>query len=191
VSAAGLRAVQAGALAPVVAFADGLRHLSWFAAVGHELTAGERSEASDYLRAIALPDAEVVAVAEWRAAEAATRNARWSRAWWDAEECARSDLLARAGTLHDQRDLMAALSRVTLEASDVVLGAASIAAARSAIADPALARVAAGAATQAAYQAGLALAAGAGGMHPFAIKFRLFAAGRWPLGLVDQTFHVF
>jgi hypothetical protein len=71
------------------------------------------------------------------------------------------------------------------------LGAASIAAARDGVADPALSRVAAGAATQAAYQAALARAAGSPDSHPFAIKFRLFAAGRWPLGLVSDTFHLF
>jgi hypothetical protein len=36
--------------------------------------------------------------------------------------------------------------------------------------------------------AGLALA---GDMHRFAIKFRLFAAGRWPLGMVGDTFRLF
>jgi hypothetical protein len=191
VSAAGLRTVRADALAPVADFAASLRHVSWFAAVGQDLTDGERHEASEYLRAIGFPDAAIAPVTEWRAAEAATRDTQWSRAWWEAEERCRTDLLARAGANHGAHALMTALSRVTLEASDVVLGAASIAAARSAIADAALARVAAGAATQAAYQAGLALAASAGDMHPFAIKFRLFAAGRWPLGLVGEAFHIF
>jgi hypothetical protein len=191
VSAPHLRAVPADALQPVAAFAESLRHVSWFAATGQDLTDGERHEAADYLRAIGFPDAAIDPVSDWRAAEAATRDAQWSRAWWDAEERCRAELLARAGETHGAHPLMTALSQVTLEASDVVLGAASIAAARCAIADPALARVAAGAATQAAYQAGLALAAGAGDLHPFAIKFRLFAAGRWPLGLVGRTFRLF
>lgn len=186
-----LHAVQPDRLAAVARSAEGLRHLSWFSAVGQDLSADERREARDYLAAIGFPDAAVDAVADWRAAEAATRGANWSRAWWDAEEGERARLLRAAGKSHGQHTLLTALSRVTLEASEVVLGAASIAASRSGIADPALARVAAGAATQAAYQAGLALAAAAGDAHPFAIKFRLFAAGRWPLGLVGRTFHLF
>ncbi len=190
-SAAGLRMARVDALAPVAEFAESLRQVSWFAAVGQELTDGERHEASDYLRAIGVAGATIIPVTGWRAAEAATRNTQWSRAWWDAEERARTDLLARASRLHGEHPLMTALSHVTLEASAVALGAASIAAARSAIADPALARVAAGAATQAAYQAGLALAAGAGEAHPFAVKFRLFAAGHWPLGLVGDAFQIF
>jgi hypothetical protein len=185
------RAVQSDALAVVARFAESLRHLSWFAVVGQDLSADERREAQDYLAAIGFPDSDVAAVGDWRAAESATRDAQWSRAWWHAEERARSDLLARAGQQHGEHTLLTALSRVTLDASDVVLGAASIAISRSGIADPALARVAAGAATQASYQAALALAAEAGDAHPFAIKFRLFAAGRWPLGLVGRTFHLF
>jgi hypothetical protein len=186
-----LHAVQSETLAAVARFAEDLRHLSWFAVVGQALSTDERREAQDYLAAIGFPDAAVEAATDWRAAEAATRDARWSRAWWDAEERERTRLLDRAGEAYGQHMLLTALSRVTLEASDVVLGAASIAASRSGIADPALARVAAGAATQAAYQAGLALAAEAGDAHPFAIKFRLFAAGRWPLGLIGQSFRMF
>ena len=34
-------------------------------------------------------------------------------------------------------------------------------------------------------------AAGAGDDHPFAVKFRLYEAGRWPLGIVGSTFSVF
>jgi hypothetical protein len=186
-----LHAVRTETFAAVARFAEGLRHLSWFAVVGQDLADEERREVRDYLAAIGFPDAQIEPVADWRSAEAATRDAQWSRAWWDAEERARAQLLASAGDRHGQHALLTALSRVTLEASDVVLGAASIATSRSGVADPALARVAAGAATQAAYQAGLALAAEAGDAHPFAIKFRLFAAGRWPLGVVGQTFRLF
>jgi hypothetical protein len=183
--------VRDDGLTHVTRFAESLRHVSWFAAVGQDLSTDERCEAEDYVRAIGFGEAKVVAVPDWRSAEASTRDGQWNRAWWDAEERERTRLLADAAKTHNEHAILTALSRVTLEASDVVLGAASIAASRSAIADPALARVAAGAATQAAYQAGLAITADAGDMHPFALKFRLFAAGRWPLGLIGNTLHVF
>jgi hypothetical protein len=86
---------------------------------------------------------------------------------------------------------MTALTRVTDAATQVTLGAASSAAARQGVADPALTRAAAGAATQAVYHAALARAAFADQSHPFAVKFRLFAGGRWLLGLVGTSFHVF
>jgi hypothetical protein len=176
--------------APVLRFAESVRHASWFAAVGQPVTDDERQEATDYIAAIGFAKAIVVTAPDWRMAEAITRDAHWTRAWWDAEERARAALLASAKA-HGEHALMTALSRVTIAASDVVLGAASIAAARAGVADPALARVAAGAATQAAYQMALALAAASGDAHPFAIKYRLFAAGRWPLGLVGDAFYLF
>ena len=136
-------------------------------------------------------DVAVRGVAGWRAAEAVTRDPAWSQSWWQAEEARRVLLMRAATERHGEHALMTALTRVTSVASDVVLGAAAMAAARDGIADQALARVAAGAATQGAYQAALALAAGADARHPFAVKLRLFAAGRWPLGIVGKEFHLF
>lgn len=192
---AGQRGEHAGGsrltdLSSVTRFARSLGAASWFAAVGQPLTDGEAREARDYLAALDL-GTEIVTVLDWRAAEATTRDPAWNARWWNAEEKERLVLLQRAGAEWGEDSLMAALTRVTDEATRITLGAASIAAARDGVADPALCRVAAGAATQAAYQAALARAAGAADSHPFAIKFRLFAAGRWPLGLVGDTFHLF
>ena len=53
------------------------------------------------------------------------------------------------------------------------------------------AAVAAGAAAQAAYQAALVLATDGEADHPFALKFRLFEAGRLPLGITGNTFNLF
>jgi hypothetical protein len=178
-------------LAALTPFAASLRHVSWFAAVGQNLTDSEKREAQDYAAAIGFARAHIIEASDWRAAERTTRNPKWSTAWWQAEEDARAALMKQLETQLSRRDLMAALTHVTNQVSDVVMGAAAVAASRDGIADQALARVAAGAATQAAYQAAIALAARAGAGHPFAIKFRLFAAGRWPLGIVDRALYVF
>jgi len=162
----------------------------WFAACGEDLASGERQEVRDYLAGLGLA-AEITVARDWRAAEAVTRDPGWGTHWWDAEERLRLSLLDRAQKQWGEHALMTALTRVTDAATRVTLGAASSAAARQGTADPALARVAAGAATQAAYHAALARASRADGSHPFAIKFRLFAAGRWLLGLVGPSFHVF
>jgi hypothetical protein len=184
---------HAGAdLTSVARFAGSLRGVSWFAAVGQDLTASELREAQDYARALGLGDLLIKEARDWRAAERATRDPDWDARWWQAEDGERlalMDYLKRAAAPHE---VMAALTRVTEEASAIVLGAAAVAASRDGIADQALARVAAGAATQAAYQAALALAARRDdATHVFAIKFRLFAAGRWPLGIVGGTLHIF
>ena len=73
----------------------------------------------------------------------------------------------------------------------MVHDAALRAAGQSGVVDPALVRAAAGAATQASYQAALVLAAGEDAEHVFAIKYRLFEAGRWPLGIAGMTFNLF
>jgi len=177
-------------IAELTEFADSLARVPWFAGVGEALTAGERQEVRDYLAALGI-EAEIAEARDWRAAEAVTRDPRWEPQWWDAEEQLRLALVDRAQEQWGEHGLMTALTRVTDAATRVTLGAASSAAARQGVADPALARVAAGAAAQAAYQAALARAASADESHPFAIKFRLFAAGRWLLGLVGASFHVF
>jgi hypothetical protein len=175
----------------VATFSRRLRSLSWFAAVGQPLTASERREALDHAAALCLGDLLIQDAADWRAAERVTRDPAWDPRWWQAEDAERLALLAELKTKSDPHALMGALTRVTDDASSMVFGAASVAASRDGIADQALARVAAGAATQAAYQAALALAARRDDAHMFAIKFRLFAAGRWPLGIVGGAFFLF
>lgn len=178
-------------LGEISALADSLVRVPWFAGVGQDLTAGEKRELRDYLRGLGFGAAPIAVTRDWPAAEAVTRDPGWTSAWWDAEERLRLALLERARQHWTEHELMTALTRVTDAATQVTLGAASTAAAREGVADPALARVAAGAASQAAYQAALVRAAGAQATHPFAVKFHLFAAGRWLLGLVGTVFHVF
>lgn len=177
--------------ADLAAFADTLARIPWFVAAGRALTDGERREVADYLAALGLADREIAVVHDWRAAEAVTRHPGWDRTWWDAEELARRALLEAALRRWGEHPLMTALTRVTDAATQVTLAAATTAAARDGIADPGLTRVAAGAATQAAYQAALARISRADTAHPFQAKFRLFAAGHWLLGPVGRVFHVF
>jgi hypothetical protein len=70
-----------------------------------------------------------------------------------------------------------------------VHGKAATAAARMTGAAPASIHVAAGAASQAVYQ--LAVARMAGVASLFESKFRLFAAGRWPLGVAGSRLVLF
>jgi len=172
-------------------FARMLPSIPWFGVVGDELSATEVANAQAYLDALGFPEAEVADVANWIDAEAAARNPDWNPAWWEAEEQLRMALLDEAGAMHGEEALLIALTHVTSMASDLVQEAASRAATRDGMTDEALIRAAAGAATQAAYQAALVLAAGGEPDHAFALKFRLFEAGRWPLGIVGNTFHLF
>ena len=91
--------------------------------------------------------------------------------------------------------LTRALTDLSDKVSDVVHGAAAVAASRGGVADQGLTRSAAGAATMSAYQAAVEKAANdtanvADG-HAFAAKFRLFEAGHWPLCVRAGTFYIF
>ena len=59
--------------------------------------------------------------------------------------------------------------------------------------DEELLRAAIGAVAQASYHSALVLAAEheEPDLHPFSLKFRLFEAGRWPMGVIGRSFHLF
>ncbi len=177
-------------LAALTAFAREIPRGSWFAALGEPLTEGERAEARNYVAELLGRDDIVIAGAsDWLAAEAILKR-DYDHAWWDAEMRAQNAARQRAETAHGKEGLLAALDRV-VEAAAALNGPAALAASRAGITDQALIRVAAGAAAQVCHQAALAIAAGAGNEHPFAVKYRLFAGGRWPLGFDGDRFIVF
>jgi hypothetical protein len=176
-------------LASVRAFADTIARGSWFAACGEPLTANDEADALAYLAALGMPDTAVAGVARWTEAAAVTQHPDWSRAWWEAETRAQAELQRLGEARFGAEHLLAALTQVT-EAAAALSGAAALALSGAGIADPMLTRVASGAAAQACHQAALAIAAAAGPDHLFAMKFRLFAAGRWPLGIVGDRFFV-
>jgi hypothetical protein len=179
-------------LAALSRFAATLPHVSWFAAVGERLSEAERADAAGYLTALGFPECDIVQAMDWEEAEEAARNPDWNTAWWEAEEQLRAGLSARAVEIAgDEEAVLVALTNVTSKASDAVHGAAAVAAARFGVADQGLIRAAAGASTQAAYQAALVIAAAEDEDHAFAQKFSLFQGGRWPLGIVGGTFSIF
>lgn len=186
----GESAERIDALAPVRNFARTLAHASWFAACGEPLSDSERADARAYTVALEQPACEISTVPTWRDAAATAQRPDWSREWWDAEARAQQELQRRAAARFGDEPVLAALTAVT-EAADALHGKAALAISRAGIADPSLTRVAAGSAAQACHQAALALAASAGPEHLFSIKYRLFAAGRWPLGIVGGCFFVF
>jgi hypothetical protein len=162
-----------------------IRAASWFAALGEPVTDGDLAEAHAYAGAV-----EVVSVASWPEAEAFLKSPNASLDWWDREEALRKSLLAEAAARHPGRALWTSLTELTIEAGDLVHGKAATAAARMGNAAPASIHVAAGAASQAVYQLAVARLAG-NQTSPFESKFRLFAAGRWPLGVVGSRLFLF
>ena len=166
------------------------RAAAWFAALGEPLTPGDRTEAELYARTLGLGALRVVPAYDWPEAERVLKAPDWSPAWWDREEALRQRLLADAEARYPERELWTSLTELTTEAGEIVHGKAATAASRMGGAAKASIHVAAGAAAQAAYQLALARLAG-DAASPFESKFRLFAAGRWPLGVVGSTLVLF
>lgn len=169
---------------------DEARAAAWFAALGEPLTEGDRVDAIAYATALGLGPLRVVQAYDWPEAERVLKAPDWSPAWWDREEALRQQLLAKAEARYPKRDLWMALTELTTDAGEIVHGKAATAASRMGSAAKASIHVAAGAAAQAAYQLALARLA-EDATSPFESKFRLFAAGRWPLGFVGSTLVLF
>lgn len=163
-----------------------VRAASWFAALGEPLTDGDLADA----RAYSGHD-EVMAVTGWPKAEAILKSSdQAALAWWDNEERLRKELLAAAEVKFPERALWTALTELTTEVGDLVHGKAATAASRMGGAQKASIHVAAGAAATAVYQLAVARTAGESN-SPFESKFRLFAAGRWPLGIAGSRLALF
>jgi hypothetical protein len=176
--------------APLDALRAEVRAASWFAALGEPLTNGDLSDAEAYAAALAVGQLSIGQAHDWPEAERILKTPEGSAAWWDREEELRKALLARAEIRHPEHALWTALTELITESGDLVHGRAATAAARMGRAAAASIHVAAGAASQAIYQ--LAVARLADAPAPlFESKFRLFAGGRWPLGLVGSTLFVF
>jgi hypothetical protein len=111
--------------------------------------------------------------------------------WADWEEGERERLWSLASEQHTEHDLHRRLSAMNEALSSDAAHAASQAAERDGVADAGLVGAAAAAALLAAHQASLVGLAGLAPEHYFRLKFELFRAGRWPLGVVDGVYRVF
>jgi hypothetical protein len=132
----------------------------------------------------------VESVAGWTDAAAITQRADWSQDWWRADEAVAKALHLSGAQLLGETPLLISLSAVTLQAAKLHAHAVR-AIAEAGLDDPALSRVAAGAAALACHQMGLVIAAQAGVQHPLALKYRLFAGGRWLLGVMGGSWCLF
>ena len=178
------------AFARLAGFTAEIPRLPWFAAVGTALTPPVIAAAETYVAALGLAPCPVATVGGWNEAAATAQRPDWSRDWWQAEGACERALQGQAAAQFGLELLLAALTDVT-EAAAGIRDRAAAALARAGLDDEVLAKVAAGAAAQACHQQGLALLAGDAAAPAFAAKFALFAAGRWPLGIVGGTCFVF
>ncbi len=172
-------------------FAKMIGQVPWFAAVCQPLDDDIVATAEAYIAALGFPEVHVGWIADWEDAEAAALSTDWNTAWWETEEQLRVALATDAMEWVDEEELQVALHHVSHRAAQIIQDTAAATAARSGVHDEELILAATGAATQACHQAALVLAADADADHPFALKYKLFEAGRWPLGIVGHTLNLF
>jgi acyl carrier protein len=182
---------QHAALTAIRRLGEVVTRIPWFSRIGLPLDDEERDLAQRYLDMLGFPDAAPVTVGDWTEAGDAADSIDLNSEGWEVEEQLRADLSREALEWFDEDTLSDTLDYVTQTAGPVVVETIASAASLWPIEDDAVIEAATGAAVQACYQAALVLAAQAVEEHPFALRFRLFELGRWPVGLSGRSFNIF
>jgi hypothetical protein len=164
----------------------------WFERVGTELAPAQHEAIAAMLRPYALAGrAEIVVVAHWHETVAALHADDRDSGWWDFEEEERERLWDVASMAHTEDQLLVAVARAVAAREHAIDQAVKAVVARLAITDPAWGRAARAAALMAVHQQALADLARVPPTQLFALKYRLFADGRWPIGLQAGRFLVY
>lgn len=177
----------------VRAFADSLNANTWFSRLGEPLDEREQHLARIYLDGLGFPEAEPAVLTSWDEAAGAAETLDRDPVAWEAEEMLRTSLAAQALERLDEQAVATALAMVAQKTGDTARDAVEDAAAIADVEDMDLVHAAAGALAQAANGAALVVMAEAeddDDPHPFLARWRLFARGRWPVGLAGSTFNI-
>lgn len=172
-------------------FAGVVDRIDWFRALGERPTPEVTRLARDYLDGLGFPDAELALILSFEEAGDAAESLDWDSPAWEVEEQLRAGLVVDALALIDEEGLGVALAHITSTTSDGLQEAMENLAALWDVEDETLITAATGAVVQSVYNAALLLAAGGEESHPFALKFRLFELGRWPIGVHGRSFNLF
>lgn len=164
--------------------------INWFSAISTPLEAQTLDSAGNYLAALGFPDLGVAPLEDWNHAKIVLQEREWESAWGDAEDQARSAMAAAALDIAGEEVVSAAVAYVAEQAntsaSDAIQAYAALLGG-----DPDLIDAAVNDAREAACQALLITLAEEDADHPLALKFKLYEAGRWPIGAVGSSFSLF
>ena len=191
-------------LAILRSFADEACRQPWFTELGEPLEASVKNMARAYLDGLGYPDAEAAPMMNWDDALDAALSLDINSAGWEAEEQLRAALVDAALTQVSEEGLGVLLAHLAAQLSETLHELAEEALYMADELPDHVIDLAVGAGQQAAYGAALVLAASGTGepdntsddtsdilLHPLMLKYRLFAAGRWPLTLTGQTLNIF
>lgn len=180
------------ALQLIPRFVAGASRPFWFSAVGQPLGGPLKAEAQAWLDALGFPDATPVSLRDWREAGEAAESTGIDDPAFEAEEQLRAAITQAAIDQHGEDAVTVVLTHVAAELGPAIGEAALNATRVWGLDDMELVNAAAGAGVQACHNAALLLLAGrAEDDHPFALKYRLFERGRWPVALIGSSLHLF
>ena len=168
-----------------------IEQADWFHQLGQPMGGDTRLLAEGFVSQLGFPDAWVAPVADWEHAAVAAENPDINSDSWEAEEQLRMHLTSEASLIFTEAELHDALEAITSTAGPVIFNAASNVANMWGVDDDAIIEACGGAALQACYNAALVIMAAEEEDHPCALKFALFEAGHWPIGIAGQSFNVF
>ncbi|MBE7636201.1 hypothetical protein GUA87_05050 [Sneathiella sp. P13V-1] len=178
-------------LVSVARFNKLLVSVPWFSAVGTPLGADVYDAANEYIDLMGFTGSYVAPVESWEDAAYAAQSPDLNSMWWEAEEQMRAGLTMEALELIPEADLTMALTHIASTASPLIEEAIEDMAEEAGIVDAELIRAAMGSALQACHQAALVLASGQEDTHPFALKYKLFEKGHWPIAISGNSFNIF
>jgi hypothetical protein len=163
--------------------------MPWFARLGQKPSDDDRRRVSDYCTKLGFRRTVQVWLHDLGAAEGVLQRDEEMPEWQRAEKDAADALTRAAAAALGETAANEAVNRAMLSASDAAMEAARKLFPAQGRRDEAIMRVAAGAAARAAGEYALVLLAGADpASHAFGAKQRVYAAGRWPLVVVEEQF---
>lgn len=175
-------------VAPFLALAG---NVHWFRTLGEDPDMETVKLARAYAEALGFPEAEPGFLADWEEAADAAENTEINSPAWEAEEQLRAALTDDVLSVLDEQTLEMVMTHVAGAVSEAVEQGAMEASQELRIFDEEFVRATSGAAVASAYQAALAAMTGAEEDHPFALRFQLFEKGRWPIGIIGNSFLIF
>lgn len=175
-------------VAPLVAFASDLR---WFRGVGEDPDISIVDKARTYAEALGFPYVEPAFLGDWYEAADAAENTEFNSPAWEAEEQLRAALTTDVLSVIDEPTFEMVMSYIAQSVVPHIEEAAKEAAEFLRIDDESFVLAVSGAAAQALHQAALVGLAGEEEDHPLALRFQLFEKGRWPIGIIGNSFLIF
>ena len=175
----------------VARFAKLIPRTDWFRYVGEPLEKDVVDKARTYLDVLGFPEATPAEVEDWQEAAFSLETNDWNSPFWETEQQLMAALSVEVTNNIDPQLLEMVLAHVTSVASEYVGEGVMAAAERWGLEDEELMKAAIGEGVQACYQAALVVAAGVDEEHPFTLKFQMYEAGWWPLGVMGNTFNIF